>query len=264
MRIEIILMVLLAFASTALYAQSHPQALQALQQYGVEIEAEFPAPGGLTGYVGVAHGQPLAVYLTADGEHVIVGPMLDASGKDLSERHIERYLPKPELDSVWQQLEQADWIREGSVDAERVVYVFTDPNCPFCNTFWRASRPYVGDDTQLRHIMVGILRPDSLPKAARILADDDPAAALAAHERAHGDGGVAPMSPVPAELEERIRTNNALMQSVGAPATPAIFFRDEDGQVQRLVGMPQLAVIAEQVFQEPEQPLDDPALERFR
>lgn len=264
MYIRIILTTLLALASTGLQAQERPQALQALAQYGVEIEAQFEAPGGLTGYVGQAHGQPLAVYLTPDGEHVIIGPMLDASGTDLTEQHIDRYLPKPDLSAVWDQLEQADWVREGSADAERVVYVFTDPNCPFCNSFWRAAQPYVGEDAQLRHIMVGILRPDSLSKAARIMAADDPAAALAEHERNHGNGGLDPLSPVPAELEQRIRANNRLMQSLGAHATPAIYFKDADGNVQQLMGMPRLGAIAEQIFQQSEQSLNDPSLERFR
>lgn len=264
MHIRIFLTALLGLASAGLHAQEHPQVLRALEQYGVEIEAEFEAPGGLTGYVGQAHGQPLAVYLTPDREHVIIGPLLDASGTDLTERHIERYLPKPDLSGVWDQLEQANWVREGAADAERVVYVFTDPNCPFCNSFWRAARPYVGEDAQLRHIMVGILRPDSLGKSARIMAADDPAAALAEHERNHGHGGLSPLSPVPAELEQRIRANNGLMQSLGAHATPAIFFKDADGNVQQLMGMPRLGVIAEQIFQQPEQPLDDPSLERFR
>lgn len=264
MYIKIMLTALLGLTAAAAQAQDYPQALRSLDRFGVEIEAEFEAPGGLTGYVGQAHGQPLAVYLTPDGEHVIIGPMLDASGNDLTERHIDRYLPKPDLGAVWDQLEQADWVREGAADAERVVYVFTDPNCPFCNAFWRASRPYVGEDAQLRHIMVGILRPDSLPKAARIMAADDPAAALAEHERTHDDGGIAPLQPVPAELERRIRANNGLMQSLGAHATPAIYFKDEDGNVQQLMGMPRLGVIAEQIFQQPKQPLNDPSLERFR
>lgn len=214
--------------------------------------------------MGQARSQPLAVYLTSDGEHVVIGPMLDSNGNDLTEQHIERHLPEPDLNAVWDQLKQADWVREGSADAERVVYVFTDPNCPFCNAFWRASRPYIGEDAQLRHIMVGILRPDSLPKAARIMSADDPAAALADHESSHESGGLAPLASVPAELEQRILANNDLMQSLGAQATPAIFFKDQGGKVQKLMGMQRLSVIAEQVFQQPERPLDDPSLERYR
>jgi thiol:disulfide interchange protein DsbG len=255
---------LLAALGLAAQTQDYPAPIRAIMQHGVEIQAEFEAPGGLTGYVGQSQGQPLVLYVTADGEQAIVGPMLDARGRNLSEEHIDRFLPKPDLSAVWEQLEQADWVREGSAGAERVVYVFMDPECPFCNAFWRAARPYVGEEVQLRHIMVGILRPTSLPKAARILGAEDPAAALAEHEQSHASGGIEPLQPVPAELRERVEANNRLMQALGAHATPAIYYEDREGRVQQLMGMPRLGTIAEEIFQLPEQPPADPSLERFR
>ncbi len=242
-------------------ADDWPSALRALESRGLQIDGEFDAPEGLRGFVGQTNGQSIVAYATAEGDRVIVGQMIDGDGNNLTERHIAEHAPQPDLDAAWAKLENAEWIREGSADAERVVYVFTDPNCPYCSAFWRASRPYVGDQAQLRHIMVGVIRPDSTNKSAAILAADDPAAALADHEQSNG--GIAPMDPIPQSLQQRLLAHHQLMNELGAQATPAIFFKSENGDVRRLMGMKSLSVIAEEVFQQPKQPPNDPSLERY-
>src|SRR5699024_10965358 len=203
----------------------------------------------------------IAVYAADESDRVIIGQMIDGRGNNLTERHLADHAPKPDLEAAWARLERADWIREGSPEAERVVYVFTDPNCPYCSAFWRASRPYVGEQAQLRHVMVGVIRPDSTNKSAAILAADDPAAALADHERS--SDGIAPMDPIPQSLQQRLLAHHQLMSELGAQATPAIFFRDESGEVRRLMGMQSLGVIAEDIFQQPKQATGDPSLERY-
>ena len=86
---------------------------------------------------------------------------------------------------MWQRLSNT-WIADGAAgEAPRVIYMFSDPNCPFCNMFWKQARPWVeAGDVQLRHVMVGMLRPDSAGKAAALLAAKDPEAALNEHEAA--------------------------------------------------------------------------------
>lgn len=265
MRIGILLS-LLIIASTLLVfhvsraADDWPSALGALQSRGLQIDGEFDAPEGLRGFVGQANGQSIVAYATAEGERVIIGQMIDGDGSNLTERHIADHAPQPDLEAAWTKLENAEWIREGSADAERVVYVFTDPNCPYCSAFWRASRPYVGKQAQLRHIMVGVIRPDSKNKSAAILAADDPAEALASHEQGKG---IEPMEPIPDPLRRRLLAHHQLMNELGAQATPAIFFKSENGQVRRLMGMKSLKVIAEEVFQQPKQPANDPSLQRY-
>ena len=79
-------------------------------------------------------------------------------------------ISKPLTEKTWKQLESSTWIADGSKKAPRVVYVFTDPNCPYCNKFWSDARPWVkADKVQLRHVMVGILGPTSPGKAAALL-----------------------------------------------------------------------------------------------
>lgn len=236
----------------AVQAGSYPAPVQILIDQGVQIQAEFEAPGGLTGYAAEIEGQPLALYLTADNQQVIVGTMLDAQGQDLSEAQLAEHLSSPDLESVWPQLEEADWIREGAADAERVVYVFTDPNCPYCNAFWRATQDHIGDELQVRHIMVGILTSTSMAKAATILAADDSSAALKQHEQRHADGGLDPLEELPLAARQRVAANNELMFRLGAQATPTIFYKDARNKVRQTMGMPQPDTLHD-ILQQPEQ-----------
>lgn len=256
---------LLLITVSAAAEDDWPRALQALESKGLQIDDEFTAPDGLRGFVGQANGQQVAIYAAGDSDRVIIGQMIDGQGNNLTQRHIRDHAPQPDLEAAWERLESADWIREGSAEAERVVYVFTDPNCPYCSAFWQASRPYVGKQAQLRHIMVGVIRPDSTNKSAAILASDDPAAALARHERSakRGGGGVQPLEPIPPSLRQDLQVHHQLMNEFGAQATPAIFFKDESGKVRHLMGMQSIQVIAEQIFQQPKQPVNDPSLERY-
>lgn len=254
----------LLLLATGIATAERPPAIQALEARGLTIEAQFEAPGGLTGFVGQANGQPLTVYVTEDGEHAIIGQMVDDQAQNLSQDHLDQHTPRPDLESAWERLEDAHWIVEGDPNAERVVYVFTDPNCPYCNAFWRAARPYIGEAVQLRHIMVAILREDSLGKSARILAADSPAETLQRHERSHEEGGITPMTDIPNDIRARIQANTDLMRSLGAHATPAIFFRDSNGEVRQRMGMQPLRVIAEEIFDQPLQETDDPSLQRYR
>jgi thiol:disulfide interchange protein DsbG len=158
-------------------------------------------------------------------------------------------------DSRWTALQQGHWLADGRDDAPRKVYVFTDPNCPYCTKLWSDARPWVeSGKVQLRHLIVGILTPSSPGKAATILSDKDPAARLAAYEAAHAfsvstmlasgpahpteDAALKPLAPIPARDQAILSGNARLMQSFGLQATPGVVFIDEQGHVQARQGVP--------------------------
>lgn len=234
---------LLLTLSPLVSADDWPAPIAATTERGVEIIGRFDAPSGLQGFAGKLNGQGLALYLTADEQHVLVGTLLDANGKDLSKAHLDELVYQPMAKGMWAQLEASDWVGDGAGDAPRVVYTFTDPNCPFCSMFWEQARPWVASGkVQLRHIMVGILREDSAGKSAAILAADDPAAALHQHE---SGAGVTAMSEIPAAIDARLKANQALMAQLGAQATPAIFYLDTQGRMQQQQGAPRPDRLAE-------------------
>ncbi|PCC99939.1 thiol:disulfide interchange protein DsbG [Halopseudomonas pelagia] len=234
---------LLLSLSPLIHAEDWPAPIAATVERGVEIVGQFDAPSGLKGYAGKFNGQGMALFLTEDQQHVIVGTMLDATGTDVSRAALDKLVYGPMGEEMWAQLEASDWIGDGADDAGRVVYTFTDPNCPFCSMFWKQARPWVeSGKVQLRHIMVGILREDSPGKSAAILVAKDPAAAL--HEHEAGDE-VKALDTIPAAIAQQLKTNHDLMAQLGAQATPAIFYLDDKGNMQQQQGAPRPDRLAE-------------------
>ncbi len=156
-------------------AEDLPKAIQQLQAKGAEIKGSFDAPNGLRGYAAEYQNNALALYLTPDGKHVLVGSLFDEQGKDLSAEPLQKLVYAPMSKEIWAKMEKTAWIADGKDSAPRKVYLFSDPNCPYCNMFWEQARPWVDSGkVQLRHIMVGIIREDSPGKSAALLAAKDP------------------------------------------------------------------------------------------
>ena len=225
----------LAIAAPAQADDHWPAPVQALTDQGLKIHAEFEAPDGLTGYAASYPGGEVAIYLTPDGHHAVVGTLVDREGSDLSKAALDEHVRAAQNAELWESLAASHWILDGDPEAERVVYTFTDANCPYCRQFWEEARPWVeAGEVQLRHIMVGILASNSPAKAATLLAADDPAAALHAHS---GGGEEVEPSAQSREIEEQVYANNQLFEELGLMATPTTLYRDGDG-LERIQGVP--------------------------
>lgn len=226
--------------------ESYAAPIQHLVSDGVEIIAQFNAPSDLEGYVGRYQGRPLEIYLTSDGQHAVVGTLINGEGEPVSQPHLAQ-ADSAGLD--WESFGNTYWIAEGDQNAERIVYAFMDPNCPYCAVFWEKAQPFLANGgVQLRHIMVGILRPSSLPKGATMLAADDPAATLAQHQRTMQTGGISEMRNIPEDKLEQVKENTRFMRSIGLGGTPAFVFRDANGRVQQVQGVPSEHVMQELIF----------------
>jgi thiol:disulfide interchange protein DsbG len=218
---------------------TNPPIIKSMQAEGLEVLGQFDAPSGLRGYAGLAGGQPLTVYATADGQYALVGMLINAKGEDVGAEPLQRLVAEPMSKRIWSQIEASHWIADGQSDAPRVVYAFSDPNCPYCNRFWKAARPWVdAGKVQLRHIMVGVIRADSAGKAAAMFTAASPSEALERNERSFADGGIKPAATVPAEVRTKLDSNAELMSELEFQGTPGILFRDEKGIVQKRAGMP--------------------------
>lgn len=232
--------VVLPPATTYADAPDTPAPIKALKQRGFEIKGTFKAPNGLKGYAASHDGKPVAVYLTPNGKQAIFGTMVDGKGNNLSTAPLQRLVANPRYQKAWPKLENATWVPDGSNHDKRVIYMFTDANCPYCHQFWQEARPWVNaDKVQIRHVLVALLKPSSLPKAAAILASDHPSAALDRLEQNYGSGGIQAMSHPTAGLIRKIGRNTDFMQSLGLYTTPTIFYRNDAGHVAVMQGVPQ-------------------------
>jgi len=222
-----------------LHAEDWPAPIKAVEARGAEIIQRFDAPSGLQGYAARYNGQGVALYLTADGEHVLVGSLLNAQGEDLSRQPLDKLVYEPLAKEMLGKLERSTWIADGSAKAPRVIYMFSDPNCPYCNMFWKQARPWVeAGDVQIRHVMVGMLRQDSVEKAAALLNAKDQQAALHEHESAGKASQLQGLKKIPDAIQKQLDSNLGLMAEMGVSATPAIFYPDESGQLRQQRGAP--------------------------
>lgn len=227
----------LSLPALAQAKEQYPEAVQQLIDRGVNVVASFDAPDGMTGYVGEMQGQPVAFYLTPNKGHVVVGSMLDANGENLTESKVQSLVLGPQNEKAWDRLEDTDWVRDGEASAPVVIYTFTDPNCPFCHRFRQSAAPWIdAGKVQLRHVMVGILRQDSLPKAATILGAENPRDALHENQQNHDNGGITVDRAIVSANAKKIRENNRMMSDLGLSATPSTYYRDGEGNVQMKQG----------------------------
>ena len=139
---------------------------------------------------------------------------------------------------MWENLKGSNWIADGSDKAEQIVYVFTDPNCPYCKRFWKDARPWIdAGKVQLRHVMVGTLGESSQKKAAYLLSAKDPKAALLGNES--GKKPAQEAKTIAAKQRQQLDDNQQLMGLLGATGTPAILYLDPTGMMQMHPGAPQ-------------------------
>lgn len=237
--LPVMLSALTMLTAPLLHAEDWPAPIKAVEARGAEIIQRFDAPSGLQGYAARYNGQGVALYLTADGEHVLVGSLLNAQGEDLSRQPLDKLVYEPLAKEMLGKLERSTWIADGSAKAPRIIYMFSDPNCPYCTMFWKQARPWVeGGDVQIRHVMVGMLRQDSVEKAAALLNAKDQQAALHEHESAGKASQLQGLKKIPDAIQKQLDSNLGLMAEMGVAATPAIFYPDENGQLRQQRGAP--------------------------
>ncbi|WP_434697254.1 thiol:disulfide interchange protein DsbG [Pseudomonas sp. Z1-14] len=234
----------LAFAGALLQApllqaEELPAAIRKIEAKGAKIVGTFDAPNGLRGYAAQYQSRGMTLYLTPDGQHVLLGNLYNADGKDLSLEPLKKLVYDPMSKEIWAKMQASSWIADGSKDAPRTVYLFSDPNCPYCNMFWEQARPWVNaGKVQLRHIMVGIIREDSPGKSAALLAAKEPEKALADHEKAGKGSPLKPLKEIPPAIQAKLDANQQLMDELELSATPAIFYLDDQGDLQQQQGAP--------------------------
>lgn len=252
--------------TAALAAVSTPAVLTRAAGPDIKVVKQFPATSGLTGWVVSQGPRYSVVYTTADGKTLVAGTLIDEQGENLSAKYEERYIPKPDLAAAFARLDESAFVAEGAPKPKSVIYVFVDPNCPYCHLMWRAVQPYEKAGLQVRWIPVATLGPTSMPKAIGVLAASDKTAAFRFMEQNHGK----PWKPDPSRSERShpavaasIRANGELMEQFGIAGTPGIVWRDREGKVQVQSGMPRLSELPT-ISGLPEQPVTDSSLSKFR
>lgn len=150
-------------------------------------------------------------------------------------------------ESMWRDAPQSAWIRDGQ--SKHVLYVFFDPNCPYCKRVYEGARARVEiGDVELRWIPIAVLMTTSLGKAAAMLEAKNPTEALHINERdfsvSTGSFGGLSEEPVPQDATlAKLERNEALLRRSGVDSTPALLFRTRAGVVRFILGAPPEAAL---------------------
>lgn len=222
MNVPVMISALTLLTVPLMLAEHWPEPIKSVEARDAEVLQRFDAPNDLQVFPTSYDDPGIAPYLTENGEQVLVGNMLNAQGKEMLRK-----------------LERSTWIADGSAKAPRIIYTFSDPNCRYCNIFWKQARPWVeAGDVQIRHVMVGMLRQDSVEKAAALLNAKDQQAALHEYESAGKVSKLKGLKKIPAAIQQQLQNNLGLMAEMGVASTPAIFYPDKSGQVRHQRGAP--------------------------
>ena len=223
------------------------------------IQQTFPAANGLIGFV-VQSGQGNngIIYADAKGQYVFVGSIINAQGKDLTQSYTSQYINNKIAGPAYQDAATLAWFTAGSDSAPHKAYMIFDPNCVYCHLLYKQVQPLIDKgQLQVRWIPVAFRDPSSPGKAAAMLNAGSDAASdklLQQNEDGFNDqsesGGLAPLAPNPSDpvitaVFTKVTQNTAYFTKYGFQGTPTILFKQSDGKVVMIPGMPR-----DQAFQD--------------
>lgn len=116
----------------------------------------------------------------------------------------------------------------GAMMAANTAYVLFDPQCPHCGRLWNASLPLHGK-VKFVWVPVTLMNAKSGPQGAALLAAADPAALMTEHEKSllAGTGGVSASASIAPELEQALKNNTALFNSLKVESVPYILAKNQ-------------------------------------
>ena len=116
----------------------------------------------------------------------------------------------------------------GAMMAANTAYVLFDPQCPHCGRLWNAALPLHGK-VKFVWVPVTLMNAKSGPQGAALLAAADPAALMTEHEKSllAGTGGISASASVTPELEQALKNNTALFNSLKVESVPYILAKNQ-------------------------------------
>ena len=141
----------------------------------------------------------------------------------------------------------------GALMSAHTVYVFFDPQCPHCGHLWQASTP-LHKKVKFVWIPVAWINASSLSQGAALLTATNPAALMTEHEASllAGQGGIAASASVSSEVEQSIKANTKLLNSMGAESVPFVVVKNAvTGQTITKDGAQTTAALAEMIGVDP-------------
>lgn len=218
---------------------ANPAPIARMTQMGATVLKQYPPVGGLTGWMMQSQGQQQLFYTTADGRYLLHGTLYDSQGRPTgpsqSQVASQDAVLTPaaqtgrDLDAVYATVASYGGIVEGRGIP---LYVFFDPNCPYCHKLWRALRPRL-DRFEVHWLPVNVLNPATgSAKMAGVFAARDKAAALGRmfEQSVSGSGSNR-------QAEVAMSYNVLALDKTGQHAVPTLLYK-ASGKANMVVGLP--------------------------
>lgn len=236
-----------------------PAAIAALKQSDSTLTYLGPFHGYQT-WVISGPSQKQFAYIR-DGENTVIsGMMTNENGKNISAEQLaaavsEGKMPQTEIldanqganqnanqalgDKFMSDVIALRALQQGPAGGKS-IYVFMDPNCPYCKQFDQAVMKRIADGRaiQLHIIPAPILGSDSRDKTVQIYSAENPADAWQKYIADGSLPNVAPDAATKAAAEQAIEANLAVMQRWKLQMVPMIVWRNPDGRVMLNYGTP--------------------------
>ena len=141
-------------------------------------------------------------------------------------------------------MDQATSIRQGG--GSHSLYVFFDPNCPYCHQLYLKLGPLLArDHLQVHWVVLGMLTASSEPKAAAMLQAPDRLRAFETNENdydfaANGQpgGGIEPAATILPETRRLLQRNLQIYRSQKLFGVPVLVWKRRGGAADMYVGVP--------------------------
>lgn len=236
---------------------------------------KFIQDGGTVSYMGNEHGLNAWVleknenvqfsYTTPDGKGIIRGMLFGDTDSDLvtqkqvlrfrdlgEDRILEAFPPllpgaqmpagaamskgAQQAEQFYAAVEGAAFFTAGNKDA-KALYVFADPTCEHCLTYWKELKPHLDSGAlQLRIIPIGWDKAGR-NAAAALLAAEDPVRLWDALAQGKKDAltGVQPVE----EILTRVKSNTDILAGRRLRITPLTVYRNSEGRVVLIADRPE-------------------------
>jgi len=251
-----------ATAQTQRNAPPLPPPLQNLADEGAQLRY-LGTQFGMDGWIAIQGGQEQYFYVTPGGEGFVMGLLFDRNGRMQTVRQVSELqersgvtldlLARDDLvpanpaaqltedrtrefktpaEQLFEDMTRSNWIPLGE-DSAPAIYVFVDPQCPYCHALIQDMRANYIDNgrVQVRMIPVGF-QSGSMEMSAFLLAAPNPQRRW--YRFLDGDADAVPVAQ---DINQQgVQRNMAIMQSWKMNVTPLTVYRARDGSVKIVEG----------------------------
>lgn len=240
-----------------------PEPIKNLELEGAQIRF-LGRDHGFDSWLAVKNGQEQYFYVLPDGSAFVMGVLFDSSGKLITAQQVSRLQERgddivsmmgperfeqgqpraggadaedlPPSERLFNDIQTSNWVPLGKPGAP-VLYSFIEMQCPHCHTFIEQLREkdvFSKGELQLRMIPVGF-REESVAQAAFLIATPEPQSRW--FRFMDGDSEALPQKD--GINDQGVQKNMTIMQSWKFDATPMSVYRDKDGKVKIIRGIPE-------------------------